>query len=238
MGSCLCGKELLKKIDYTKYPLPRIRHHANPVLYFPLKQHKGDKFTYPPLYDNIDWNDIFENGRPPDLLDIGCGLGRFLIETSIAENEKNILGFEVRHGAVEWIDSVIAGEALPNVKALWFSAVNGFPFIKDSSIEKVFYFFPDPWVKKRHYKRRAFSVELLAEIYRVLKPGGRLYLMTDVPEVDAFQQDVLSEFGAFEFSYAAGNQWDLPVRTNHEEFCMCKNIPFIKMICTKPGVQK
>lgn len=167
------------------------------------------------------------------MLDIGCGLGKFLLEMSLKEPEKNILGMEVRQTAVEWIEGVIKGESIENAKALWYSAVNGYSFIKDGSIEKVFYFFPDPWVKKRHYKRRAFSKEFLDEIHRVLIPGGRLYLMTDVTEVDEFQQEVMQEFGGFEFRYAANEMWDIPVKTNHEEFCESKNIPFMRMICEK-----
>jgi len=100
------------------------------------------------------------------MLDIGCGLGRFLLEISLINSDKNILGFEVRQSAVEWIQGVVQGELLRNVEALWYSAVNGLGFIEAGSIEKVFYFFPDPWVKKKHYKRRAFSVELLKEIHR------------------------------------------------------------------------
>lgn len=223
----------VRKIDFTKYPLPRIRHHANPVLYFPLKQHKGSNFIYPPVFDSLNWKEFFADGKPPVMLDIGCGLGRFLIETSLEEPGKNILGFEVRQSAVEWIDGVISGEVLPNVKALWYSAVNGLPFIETGTIEKVFYFFPDPWVKKKHYKRRAFSVEMLAEIYRVLSKDGKLYLMTDVPEVDEFQQKVLSEFGKFSFKYYEKSEWDLNIMTNHEEFCTRKNIPFIRMVCGK-----
>jgi len=223
----------LKKIDYTKYPLPRMRHHANPVLYFPLKQHKGNNFYYPPVFEKLEWNEIFSSGKPPDMLDIGCGLGRFLLETSLKNSDKNILGFEVRQTAVEWIKGVIEGEKLPNVQALWYSQVNGMSFIETGSIEKVFYFFPDPWVKKKQNKRRAFSAELLKEIHRVLKPEGNLYLMTDVPEVDEYQQSILNETGLFEFRYTEKDQWDLQVRSNHEIFCEDKGIPFIRMTCRK-----
>lgn len=222
-----------KKIDYTKYPLPRIRHHANPVLYFPLKQHKGNNFLYPPVFQTLNWQEIFADGKPPVMLDIGCGLGRFLIEMSLLHKDINILGFEVRQSAVEWIESVTIGEKLFNVKALWYSAVNGLPFIKTGTIEKVFYFFPDPWVKKRHYKRRAFSAELLSEIHRILKPDGLLYLMTDVPEVDEFQKEILDGSGKFSYKYVNFTEWDLPVDTNHEEFCLKKNIPIIRMISKK-----
>jgi len=223
----------LKKIDYTKYPLPRMRHHANPVLYFPLKQHKGNNFYYPPVFEKLEWNEIFSSGKPPDMLDIGCGLGRFLLEISLKNSDKNILGFEVRQTAVEWIKGVIEGEKLPNVQALWYSAVNGMSFIETGSIEKVFYFFPDPWVKKKQNKRRAFSAELLKEIHRVLKPEGNLYLMTDVPEVDEYQQSILKETGLFEFRYTEKDQWDLQVRSNHEIFCEDRGIPFIRMTCKK-----
>ena len=223
----------MKKIDYTKYPLPRMRHHANPVLYFPLKQHKGNNFYYPPVIEKLNWHEVFESGKPPDMLDIGCGLGRFLLEMSLANCDKNILGFEVRQSAVEWIQAVIAGEQLKNVQAFWYSAVNGLGFLESSSIEKVFYFFPDPWVKKKHHKRRAFSTELLKEIHRVLKPDGKLYLMTDVPEVDEYQQKILIESGLFDHSYNNKNNWEPEVQTNHEIFCELKGIPFIRMTCIK-----
>jgi tRNA (guanine-N7-)-methyltransferase len=145
----------------------------------------------------------------------------------------NILGFEVRSGAVDWTNKVIAGEKITNAKAFWYSAVNGFPFINGESIEKLFYFFPDPWIKKRHNKRRAFSVELLAEFHRILKPNGTLFIMTDVPEVDQHQREVLSQHNGFSYVYVNFNDWDLAVRTNQEDFCIRKNIPFVRMICMK-----
>jgi tRNA G46 methylase TrmB len=74
---------------------------------------------------------------------------------------------------------------------------------------------------------------LLGEMHRMLKPGGTLYLMTDVPEVDEFQQEILGEHNGFRFSYVTGDEWDLPVKSNQEEFCLKKDIPFIRMVCRK-----
>lgn len=223
----------MKKIDYTKYPVPRIRHHGNPVLYFPLKQHKTRNFSYPPVIEKFEWRELFSNGSPPLILDVGCGMGKFLIEYAVSGPGVNILGFELRINAVEWINKVITGEKITNAKVLWYSIVNGFPFIETGSIEKIFYLFPDPWIKKRHHKRRAFSTELLDEFHRMLKPDGKLYIMTDVPEVDKHHREVLDAQKRFEYEYTGSGNRDIEIITNQEDFCLKKNIPFTRMICSK-----
>jgi tRNA (guanine-N7-)-methyltransferase len=223
----------VKIIDYTKYPVPRIRHHANPVLYFPLKQHRNRNFKYPPLIEKFEWSELFSNGRPPVYLDIGCGLGRFLIQIAVSEQDINILGFEVRQTAVEWTNSIIDGENIANARTLWYSVVNGFPFIETGTVKKIFYLFPDPWVKKRHHKRRAFSIGLAEEFHRILSPGGKLYIMTDVPGLDEYHAEILNRYRGFEYLYPGDNEWGLNVQTSQEEFCIKKNIPYVKMLCKK-----
>lgn len=225
----------MKVIDYTKYPVPRLRHHANPVLYFPLKQHKNRNFRYPPLIEKFNWAEIFSNGKPPAYLDIGSGMGKFLIETAVLEPEVNILGFEIRRSAVEWTNGVIEGEDIKNARALWYSVVNGFQFIETGSVRKIFYLFPDPWIKKRHHKRRAFSSALLDEFFRVLNQDGVLYIMTDVKETDFYHKEILDSHSGFSYNYVSSEQWDLSVETNQEEFCMRKQIPFTRIIAVKTG---
>lgn len=221
-------------IDYTKYPVPRLRHHANPTLYLPITEHQVTLRYYPPVTGQLNWQEHFANGKAPAYLDVGAGMGKFLLETALATPEVNILGIELRRTAVEWVQSIIEGEKIPNAALLWYSVVNGMSFIESNSIEKLFYFFPDPWVKKKHHKRRAFSEALLDEFARVLHPDGTLYLMTDVPEVDTYQQEVLREHGVFTCKYVEQSaEWDLPVRTDQERFCLKKHIPYIRMVCTK-----
>lgn len=136
-------------IDFSKYPLPnRMRHHTSPNFYLPASELQIIPKGYPPLIDKIDWSNHFANSQPPDLLDIGCGRGKFLLDMSFRLPQKNILGIEVRPLPVEWLQNVIKGENLPNVSVLRYSVVNGLPFIEDNSIEEVFYLFPDPWPKK------------------------------------------------------------------------------------------
>ncbi len=167
-------------IDYKKYPTPRMRHHTAPNLYVPFNEFKVLPRYYPPILPVIDWQKYFSDSAPPTALDIGCGRGGFLLEYALQHPEVNIFGVEVRKQAVEWIDSIIKGENLPNAGVEWYNTTNGLPFISSHSVDSIFYFFPDPWHKKKHHKRRAFNLNLVQEIYRTLKPNGKLYLMTDV----------------------------------------------------------
>ena len=67
-------------IDYSKYPLPpRKRHHTNPSYYIPASDLAIIPVGYPPLINDINWSDYFTNQLPPDILDIGCGRGLFLL---------------------------------------------------------------------------------------------------------------------------------------------------------------
>jgi tRNA (guanine-N7-)-methyltransferase len=229
-------------IDYKKYPRPRSRHHVSPNQYMPRDRIKIEPAYYPPLYERLQWHEHFANGSAPQFLDIGCGMGKFLLETALAEPQKNVLGLEVREYAVQWIQSVIRGErprgVLDNAETLWYSVANGLGFIETASIEKIFYFFPDPWFKKRHQFKRAFTPQFLDECARVLRPDGALYLMTDVPEVDIVQREMMRTHGAFTFEEYSANAsdneaWGLSARTDQEEFSLRKNIPYIRLKCRK-----
>lgn len=223
----------MKVIDFKKYPMPRMRHHVNPTLYLSFKSHHKSPFWYPPLIEQIKWEDYFADGKPPTVLDIGCGRGGLLIEYSLIHPEINILGMELRKQAIEWIHSVLAGEKLPNAAALWYSVVNGLNFISDNSIDTIFYFFPDPWPKLRHHKRRLFSREFLDELFRVMRNDATLFLMTDVEEVDLYQQEIMKEYDKFTFEYCENDEeWDLP-KTDQEKFSLRKGIPYKRMIVRK-----
>ncbi len=220
-------------IDYKRYPQPRTRHHTNPQFYLPASQLQVLPAHYPPLRDQISWAELFARDHSPNALDIGCGWGSFLMNYAELHPECNVLGIETRQPPTEWINGVISGEKIDNAHALWYSVANGLGFIPTSSVQSVFYFFPDPWFKKRHLKRRAFTQDFLAELHRVLQPDGRLYLMTDVPEVDAYQMEVLLSSGAWDVQLIEhDNEW-IPVRTDHEEHCQRLGFPYVRRLCTK-----
>ncbi len=218
------------KIDSKKYPLPsRFRHHSAANLYLPLSELKKVPDYYPTLIEQVDWNNYFANGKAPDALDIGCGKGKFLLDFAELNPNLNILGLELRKGPVEWLNQIIKGENLPNVAVLWYSVVNGLDFIEPETISKVFYLFPDPWFKKKHFKRRAFSEKFLKDINRILKKDGIFFIATDVSDINYYHLEILDSTDYFHYEIVNNDtDWQIP-RTNKEIFCLGKNIEYYRI---------
>jgi tRNA (guanine-N7-)-methyltransferase len=221
-------------VNYKKYPFSaKIRHHVSAHNYIPASELQNIPEEYPDLIENAEWSEYYNDSQPPKTIDIGCGKGFFLLNYSNEHENKNILGIELRPEAVDWINSVIDGESIPNCRAIHYSIVNGMPFIEDGSIDEIFYLFPDPWPKRRHFKRRAYSMAFVEECYKKLRSGGTLYLATDVDHVHEYHQKILNKFNQFEISELSDRTgWNLPV-TNKEKFCLNLNIPVFRLICKK-----
>lgn len=219
------------KLDLTKYPIPRVRHHVSPQVYLPVSQNHIIPVWYPPELSEPDFASWFKAGGA-DILDIGSGRGGFLLRHALAFPDKNILGLEVRNMLVEWVNSVIDGEDLPNARSLWYSVANGLQWLPENSITYATYLFADPWPKKRHHKRRAFTMELCSEICRTLKTDGALYLATDREDVDLHQREIIAEYGGLKIRDLASSEWPFPFKTDQQDFCDRKGIPYTMMVAT------
>lgn len=223
----------MKEIDLKKYPYKqKIRHHVSAHNYIPYSDLKNAPDTYPPCYKALRWEKYFANGQSPDMMDIGCGKGTFLLNMAIANPDINCFGIELRSYLPEWINDVCKSEGINNCHALYYSVANGLEFIPENSVESIFYLFPDPWPKNKHQRRRAFTAKFLEEVYRSLKPGGKLWLATDCDYVDEYQNKVLSGFGKFNVTQIGADDWDFP-RTNKEKFCYRKKIEVYRRVCEK-----
>lgn len=220
--------------DRMKYPFEtKIRHHISAHNYLPISEVQFIPDNYPPIYENVDWNELFENGKKPTMLDIGCGKGLFLLQYAYENPEINCLGIEIREYPVEWIKKVIIGEKLKNCNALRYGVLNGLHFIDSDSIDNMFYLFPDPWPKRKHEKRRAFNMNFVEDIYSKIKVGGTLWLATDVPEVAEYEIGLLNKFGKFQINeLKSRDEWNFPT-TNKENFCIEKKIEVHRYRCEK-----
>jgi len=127
----------------------------------------------------MDFSLIF--GRTaPCILEIGFGMGDSLAETASSHPENNYLGIEVHRPGVGNLLKRLNEQDLQNVRAICFDAVEVLKKnIPDESLDAVCLYFPDPWPKKKHHKRRIIQHDFVQLIRKKLKTGGEFHMATD-----------------------------------------------------------
>src|SRR5580700_3946527 len=122
----------------------------------------------------IVWAELFGNDHPVEL-EIGMGKGTFLTDQAKARPETNFFGLEWARWFWRYASDRLRRNNCNNARTARAEA--GYflkEFVPDASLEVVHIYFPDPWPKKRHHKRRLIQKGFLEQIERVLKPAGRL----------------------------------------------------------------
>lgn len=115
----------------------------------------------------------------PCHLEIGFGLGDALLEMARLHPENNYLGFEVYLPGVGQLLLDLHESGVTNVRLDRRNAMEGLDLLPAGSLERVSLFFPDPWPKTRHQKRRLVQPPFVAKLRRVLAPGGHFHAATD-----------------------------------------------------------
>jgi tRNA (guanine-N7-)-methyltransferase len=116
----------------------------------------------------------------PKILEIGFGMGDATAIIASAHPENDYLGIEVHGPGVGSLLNQIQERALTNLRIIQHDAVEVLrDMIPDAGLAGVHIFFPDPWHKKRHHKRRLIKPELIALVASKLSPGGYLHCATD-----------------------------------------------------------
>ena len=130
----------------------------------------------------LRWNDLFGDDREV-VLEIGSGKGLFLANAAAARPDINFFGIEIAKKYARLAAERVVKAGLTNVR-LWPGDAGHLMGrrVIPASLREVHVYFPDPWWKKRHKKRRVFNETLVASIARALVPGGELHVATDVEE--------------------------------------------------------
>jgi len=129
----------------------------------------------------------------PVHVEIGFGNGEALAAMAAAHPGNNYLGIEVHRPGVGSLLRRIEAEALHNVRVACLDAVGLLARVPDGALDAVCLFFPDPWPKKRHHKRRLVQPEFVAVLCRKLRPGGVVRMATDWED---YAQQMLSVLAA------------------------------------------
>jgi tRNA (guanine-N7-)-methyltransferase len=145
----------------------------------------------------LDWRALFGNDHPVEL-EIGSGKGLFLVNASRVNPARNYLGVELSRKYAQLAAERVTRAGLPNAKVLRGDArlvlARNVP---TASLRAVHIYFPDPWWKKRHKKRRVFTDALVCELERTLHPGGELRIASDVEEYSVQMRTVVALHSRF-----------------------------------------
>ncbi len=129
----------------------------------------------------------------PRLLELGFGNGDALAWASAQEPARDFLGIEVHRPGVGRLLNQLAAQGATNVRIWAHDAVEVLTHeIPPTTLDEVRIWFPDPWPKKRHHKRRLIQPAFVDLLATRVKPGGLLHLATDWPEYALHMQEVLA----------------------------------------------
>ena len=164
-------------------PITNRSYRLRGVRITPAQQEARDnlwaKFGVEFQESEIDLGTLFPSSQPI-VMDIGYGMGEATWQIAKANPSTNYLGVEVHMPGVGKLMARLDEYELTNVRLIERDVFEVFYYmVKDSSLDGVHLFFPDPWPKKRHFKRRIVNERFLSDVAAKLKPGGYLHIATD-----------------------------------------------------------
>jgi tRNA (guanine-N7-)-methyltransferase len=134
----------------------------------------------------IQWQEMFANDHPVEM-EIGMGKGTFLTEQAAARPDTNFFGIEWASWYWRYASDRLRRHRCLNVRTVRAEAMFFIrEHVADNSLAVLHIYFPDPWPKKRHHKRRLIQEPFIRQLERILKAGGRLQVVTD--HQDYFEQ--------------------------------------------------
>ena len=146
----------------------------------------------------LDFVDLF--GRDaPTIVEIGFGMGKSLAEMAETNPQNNYIGIEVHRPGVGALLKLLEDKGLSNVRVFNDDAIEVLEkCIPLNSLAGVYLFFPDPWHKKRHHKRRIVQAAFADKIAQHLKPRGQFHMATDWENYAEHMMEVMSASSSYD----------------------------------------
>lgn len=134
----------------------------------------------------------------PLVLEIGFGMGASLVQMAAQSPQTDFIGIEVHKPGVGKLFHLMQEQGVNNIRAYCDDAVDVLNrCIGDESLQRVQIYFPDPWHKKKHHKRRLIQPQFVQLLRSKLQPGGTLHLATDWEHYAEHMMEVLSAAAGF-----------------------------------------
>ena len=202
-----------------------------------------------PLSKNFDeieiipfLSEIFDDSKLNLHLDIGCASGEFLFDLALLNTNWNYLGVEIRERLVKSAKCKLREKGIKN---LYFVFGNAFNILNDfrnksilNNVKSISFNFPDPWFKKRHYKRRVIQPELIKILSDSMQKGSLIFIKTDVKDLYEYMNCTISsnlnfeKIDKYDFNYSESfnpNQ----VQTNREKYVVVNELEIFESIYRK-----
>lgn len=185
------NKEDIKKRPIRSYILRqgRITAAQNKAIQESFQKHAV-------IFENklTNFSDLFKNKNSELILEIGFGMGTSTAEIAKSNLNKNYIAIEVHSPGVGNLLKLIQESDIRNLKIIQHDAVEVLNvMIKNDSLDGIHIFFPDPWPKKRHHKRRLIQSNLLKLIAQKIKKSGYLHIATDWEDYALWIIDLLDK---------------------------------------------
>jgi len=187
-------------VDLPQKKFYRQRAHSNPM--------SDHDIEYPIAPNQMNWTALYgdyANNRKVEFLDIGCGYGGLLMSLSPLYPESLMLGLEIRVKVSDFVQDKIKAlrsnnpGQFGNVACLRTNAMKYLPnYFEKHQLSKIFFLYPDPHFKRAKHKWRIVTPNLLAEYAYVLRPGGRIYTITDVKDLHEWMVKHITQHPLFE----------------------------------------
>jgi len=183
------------------------------------------------LPDPLDAAALFGRAAPLEI-EVGTGKGLFLGHATGARPDHLLLGIELARNYARFAAARLAKLNRANGKVVHGDGVRIFQQrLPDTCARAVHVYFPDPWWKKRHRKRRIMTASFVGDVHRVLEPNGVLHFWTDVKEYFDATLELIAEAGVFpspQFPAAVPAEHDLDYRTHFERRMRLRDLPVFR----------
>lgn len=188
----------------------------------------------------VPWSSSALFGRQARLeIEVGSGKGLFLTHATATQPGTDFLGIEIARKYARFAAARLAAQQRTNGKVLQGDAMRFFrDVLPADSVDAVHVYFPDPWWKKRHRKRRVMQTSFVRDIERVLRPGSTLHFWTDVEEYFQSTLELMSQatrlFGPATPAEKP-SEHDLDYRTHFERRMRLHDLPVYRAEYSKPS---
>jgi tRNA (guanine-N7-)-methyltransferase len=180
-----------------------------------------------PEKGRLDWEQLFGR-RAPVVLDLGCGNGRFLLQSAVWRPDYDHVGVDILPVVIRYATRRGNQRGLKNLR---FAVAHARTFlerwVEPDSVAEIHCYHPQPYYEAREVHRRLITPEFVALVHRSLAPGGKFYVQTDNPGYWRYIQSVVPVF--FDWTEQSGTWPDAPKgRTRREIIALRRGLPVFR----------